>query len=59
MALSSVRGKAKEMAFLHGWPPVAQEAVFETASREVLMTYEYLVEEATHKLSSGLGNMQQ
>lgn len=57
MALSSIRGKAKKMAFLYGWPPVAQDAVFGTAAREVLMTYECLVEEATHKLSSGLGTV--
>lgn len=57
MALSSVRGKAKKTAFLHGWPPGAQDAVFGTASREVLTTDKGVVEEATHELSSGLGDV--
>lgn len=56
-ASGSGGGKAKKTAFLHGWPPVAQDEVFGTASRKVLMTYECLVEEATHKLSSGLSNV--
>lgn len=57
MALSSIRGKAKKTAFLHGWPPGAQDAVFGTASREVLTTDKGVVEEATHELSSGLGDV--
>lgn len=37
--MSKIRGEAKEMAFLYGWPQVAQDAIFGIASREVLMTY--------------------
>lgn len=37
--MPNIKGKAKEMAFLHRDASGAQEAILGIASREVLMTY--------------------